>query len=75
MFESLVSFEGCKTPVANRSSIPFESLVSFEGCKTYRKVTWVKQGFESLVSFEGCKTQICFRKSDQNTFDIRAVEC
>ena len=53
----------------------FESFVSFEGCKTIKNRTIREGAFESLVSFEGCKTQICFRKSDQNTFDIRAVEC
>ena len=35
MFESLVSFEGCKTIVILLIPyIVFESLVSFEGCKT-----------------------------------------
>ena len=35
MFESLVSFEGCKTAEAGTSAFDvFESLVSFEGCKT-----------------------------------------
>ena len=34
-FESLVSFEGCKT-ISKKycNSSMFESLVSFEGCKT-----------------------------------------
>ena len=35
MFESLVSFEGCKTlQNSNQKYLSFESLVSFEGCKT-----------------------------------------
>ena len=56
-FESLVSFEGCKTvnlnPIINHR---FESLVSFEGCKTKIQANAVTAAFESLVSFEGCKT-------------------
>ena len=37
-FESLVSFEGCKTYVhRNTPPVKFESLVSFEGCKTLYK--------------------------------------
>ena len=57
MFESLVSFEGCKT---KRTQFPnyiqFESLVSFEGCKTKERECPAYLEFESLVSFEGCKT-------------------
>ena len=35
MFESLVSFEGCKTMQFSKLiGGKFESLVSFEGCKT-----------------------------------------
>ena len=35
-FESLVSFEGCKTTAIHLlAEAKFESLVSFEGCKTY----------------------------------------
>ena len=35
MFESLVSFEGCKTQIViETTGEVFESLVSFEGCKT-----------------------------------------
>ena len=35
LFESLVSFEGCKTKLRLfQSKTEFESLVSFEGCKT-----------------------------------------
>ena len=35
LFESLVSFEGCKTNAwAIIRLTEFESLVSFEGCKT-----------------------------------------
>ncbi len=76
VFESLVSFEGCKTiHIIQQMGAWFESFVSFEGCKTIKNRTIREGAFESLVSFEGCKTQICFRKSDQNTFDIRAVEC
>ena len=38
-FESLVSFEGCKTsPLFIERTVSFESLVSFEGCKTVRHV-------------------------------------
>ena len=37
MFESLVSFEGCKTKIYYIFIIIwFESLVSFEGCKTFK---------------------------------------
>ena len=58
-FESLVSFEGCKTPAsANPPVIMFESLVSFEGCKTGLLFTHMLSTFESLVSFEGCKTRL-----------------
>ena len=57
-FESLVSFEGCKTQnVEEASATMFESLVSFEGCKTYKGSCQSDKQFESLVSFEGCKTQ------------------
>ena len=56
-FESLVSFEGCKTLLScNFQSPKFESLVSFEGCKTSIMLDYITSVFESLVSFEGCKT-------------------
>ena len=56
-FESLVSFEGCKTKsVFTFKQDLFESLVSFEGCKTMNEIYIAERGFESLVSFEGCKT-------------------
>ena len=56
-FESLVSFEGCKTCLSNTPfTEKFESLVSFEGCKTYNLIDVSIFPFESLVSFEGCKT-------------------
>ena len=56
-FESLVSFEGCKThDLLDAICSPFESLVSFEGCKTIHLQTPLFGLFESLVSFEGCKT-------------------
>ena len=57
LFESLVSFEGCKTVALNLGlKNRFESLVSFEGCKTYKISSRTVIAFESLVSFEGCKT-------------------
>ena len=57
LFESLVSFEGCKTEYIIRPLLEgFESLVSFEGCKTILVMTPEQARFESLVSFEGCKT-------------------
>mgnify|MGYP006964423723 CR=1 FL=1 len=59
VFESLVSFEGCKTGIVELSTgNSFESLVSFEGCKTKTWSDVHRFLFESLVSFEGCKTKL-----------------
>ena len=58
-FESLVSFEGCKTKKwYDEHEASFESLVSFEGCKTQSVIIVRLIAFESLVSFEGCKTRL-----------------